>query len=118
MALFSKKQRLESSGHAGDDKLLSIISSRSDLSAPRHWVHYLYFPGEAPARAAAEDAQAAGWNLQRVDEAATQDGSWVVIAERHEVVVDPTSVREARETFESIASRYPGGDYDGWEASL
>jgi len=104
-------------GHAGDDALLAQIASRSDLSAARHWVHYLYCADEPAAHRAAAEIAAAGWELQRVDAAAKGPG-WVVIAERHNAVTSPDAVRAARAFFEAAASRVDGGDYDGWEASL
>ena len=119
MALFRRRNAppLESSGDAADDALLQQIAKRSDLTRPRHWLHYVYFAGEDGARAAAGEAKAAGWTLQTVDVAATGDG-WVVIAEQHGVVLTPSRVAEARDFFQGLAARHAGGDYDGWEASL
>ncbi|KYH46288.1 ribonuclease E inhibitor RraB [Branchiibius sp. NY16-3462-2] len=105
-------------GHAGDDQLLTQLSKESDLGAPRHWVHYLYFADEADARAAAAVVQAAGWELQRVDESAAGGPEWVVIAERNGAITSPEAVHDARVFFEDVARRWPGGDYDGWEASM
>ncbi|UTT61936.1 ribonuclease E inhibitor RraB [Microcella humidisoli] len=107
-----------STGHAGDDQLLEILSERSDLASPRHWVHFLYFPDESSARTAAASVEEAGWALQAVQPAATDNGDWIVIAERHDAVVSPDAVMEARISFESIVAAHPGADYDGWEASL
>lgn len=104
-------------GHEGDDQLLTQLSQMSDLTAPRHWVHYLYFADEASARGAAEVVLAAGWGLQNVAESATGGPEWVVIAERQGAVTSPEAVRDARQFFESVAEQWPGGDYDGWEAS-
>jgi len=104
-------------GHAGDDQLLAQLSQMSDLTAPRHWVHYLYFADEAAARGAAAVVAAAGWELQNVAESAAGGPEWVVIAERHGAVTSPEAVREARRFFDGIARQWAGGDYDGWEAS-
>ncbi|MCW5954569.1 MAG: ribonuclease E inhibitor RraB [Propionibacteriaceae bacterium] len=104
-------------GHAGDDQLLTQLATMSDLTAPRHWVHYLYFPDEVVAHGAAEVVKAAGWELQEVAESAAGGPEWVVIAERHDAVTSPESVRDARVFFEAVAKQWPGGDYDGWEAS-
>ncbi|UOY01148.1 ribonuclease E inhibitor RraB [Blastococcus sp. PRF04-17] len=109
--------RFPTTGHAGDDMLLEQLATQSDLSAGRHWVHYLYVGDEAAARVAAGEIEAAGWVIDRVDEAAEGPG-WVVIAEKHDVVVSPEAVVAARELFEGVAARVPGGDYDGWEASV
>lgn len=108
---------LPTAGHAGDDALLAQIASRSDLDAPRHWVHYLYVQDEPQARNAAQVVAAAGWQIQRVDVAAGGGPGWVVIAEA-QAVTSPAAVREARLFFEGVAATHEGGDYDGWEASL
>ncbi len=118
MRLFSRKPHIPSTGHPGDDQLLATIAARSDLTSPRHWVHYLYFPDEASARKAAESIAASGWKLQYVERAATDDGQWIVVPERHDVVVSPALVEETRVYFEAVAARVPGAEYDGWEASL
>lgn len=123
MPLFSRRPRPSQNrtfhtGHAGDDELLGIIAEQSDLSAPRHWVHYLYFPDERSARSWSQSIESAGWSLRTVARAAVDDGSWVVIPERHDVVLSPDAVRDARVYFDSIAAQVDGADYDGWEASL
>jgi Protein of unknown function (DUF1260). len=104
-------------GHAGDDQLLAQLASMSDLTTPRHWVHYLYFANEDAARGAAVSVSAAGWQLREVAESAAGGPEWVVIAERQNAVTSPEAVRAARNFFEGIARQWPGGDYDGWEAS-
>jgi hypothetical protein len=118
MGLFRRKGTVSfDTGHAGDDQLLTQLASMSDIAAPRHWVHYLYFADEAGARGAAEVVGAAGWDLQNVAESASGGPDWVVVAERHATVTSPEAVRDARAFFESVAKQWPGGDYDGWEAS-
>ena len=109
---------LPSSGHAGDDLLLAEIAARSDLEAPRHWVHYLYLDDETQARGAARVVASAGWVVQEVDVAADGGSSWVVVAEREAAVTTPETVREARRFFEGVAATHGAGDYDGWEASV
>ncbi|HEX6149372.1 ribonuclease E inhibitor RraB [Nocardioides sp.] len=108
---------LPSTGHAGDDALLAQIAAHTDLEAPRHWVHYLYFEDELQARGAAEVIGSAGWQIQRVDVSASGGPDWVVIIETH-AATTPNAVREARLFFEGVAATHAGGDYDGWEASL
>jgi hypothetical protein len=98
--------------------LLAQIAQQSDLATRRHWVHYVYFANESAARAAAAQIIASGWDIQRVDQSADGGPEWVVIAEQHGVVTSPEAVRNARMFFESVAAAHPGGDYDGWEASL
>lgn len=104
-------------GHAGDDQLLRQLAARSDLNQPRHWVHYLYFPDEQQARAAAGDIEYAGWTLTKVGPDPGDGTDWVVIAERH-TATTPQAVKEARQFFERTAHTHGAGEYDGWEASL
>lgn len=119
MRLFGKKPGMPSSGHAGDDAVLhEMVKFGAELTEPRHWVHYLYFPDEDSARSAAESIRSEGWGLQRVDQAADNQDSWVVIAEAHGVIVNPDSAREARGFFERVVAGDPRADYDGWEANI
>jgi hypothetical protein len=120
MRLFGKRlTKPELSGNDADDMTLqAIVSQGGDLTRPRHWVHYLYFPDEEGARVAASRVADAGWSLQLVEQAAVGDGSWIVIPERHDVVVNGAAVRETRAFFEGIVAGVPGADYDGWEASV
>jgi hypothetical protein len=123
VAIFRRTSRrrggsnLPSSGHPGDDELLGQIASRSDIAAPRHWVHYLYLGDETQARSAADVIASAGWDILRIDVAADGGPEWVVIAES-QAVTTPQSVRGARLFFEGVAATHVGGSYDGWEASL
>ncbi len=117
MALFRKKPSGPSTGNDGDDQLLKILQDQhGPADKPRHWVHYLYTADEPSAREASVAIQSAGWGLQRVDVAAQGPG-WVVIAEKHDVVVDASGVSNARRFFDHVANSVAGGDYDGWEAS-
>jgi len=95
-----------------------MISTKSDIDAPRHWVHYLFFPNEPTARQWAQSIAATGWNIQSVHPSSADDGTWVVVPELHAAVLNSEVIRDAREYFEAIASRIEGADYDGWEASL
>ncbi|MCL2785576.1 MAG: ribonuclease E inhibitor RraB [Propionibacteriaceae bacterium] len=109
----------ESSGNADDDEVLkSLLSYGADLTKPRHWDHYLYVSDEASARAVAEKISAAGWALQDVVASNSGDGTWVVIAEQFDAVVNAETVRQAREFFEAVLLGVPGGEYDGWSASI
>jgi hypothetical protein len=123
MALFRRKKQapvapaLASTGHSGDDQLLQLIAADGDINAPRHWIHYLYFPNEQTAREAAEVVESAGWALQQVAESAAGGPEWVVIAERHGAVTIPSEVQAARLFFEGVAHTNGPGEYDGWEAS-
>jgi hypothetical protein len=117
MPLFRKRASLESTGHSGDHQILQILSTQhGPLEKPRHWVHYLYVADEPAARDAEQRVKAAGWQIQRVGEAAKGPG-WVVIAERDGAVLSPEAVKAARAFFEGVAASLDGGEYDGWEAS-
>src|SRR3954447_12684795 len=110
MPLFKKRTSLPSTGHAGDDQLLTILATQhGPLEKPRHWVHYLYVADEPAACDAEQRIRAAGWDIQRVD-AAAQGHGWVVIAERHGVTLSAETVREARNLFEAVAAVAKGGD--------
>ena len=115
MSWFKRRVRIASTGHAGDDQVLAEIARRSDLSKPREWEHFLYFPDEMGARTATQDIQAAGWtvDLDRRDD----DGQWLVIARQHQAVTSPEAVRAARQFFEEVEAAHPGAQYDGWGAT-
>jgi regulator of ribonuclease activity B len=120
VAIFKKRERrgqAYATGHPLDDAQLAEIAARSDLTSPRHWIHYLYCRDEVAARIAAAEVTAGGWEIQGVH-AAAQGPGWLVIAELHGAVTSPAAVRDARSFFESLAARVDGGDYDGWEASV
>ena len=122
MAIFRRKPQptasLVPTGHAGDDELLAQIAQHSDLEAGRHWVHYVYVAHEAAARRAAEQVTAGGWDVQRVDPSADGGSAWVVIAEQRGAVTSPDPGRAPRPLVGSRPASHPGGEYDGWEASL
>jgi hypothetical protein len=117
MGLFSRRAPVSPTGHAEDDELYALIAERSDITAPRHWVHYLYFPDESGARVACAAALDHGWVLQRVGAPAAGE-EWIVIAERRDAVVTPEAIRDARAFFGALAASIRGGEYDGWEASV
>ena len=98
-----------------DDDLLGRLEARTDLGAPRHWMHYLYVADESTARAAADEVLTDGWDLDRVEAA---DRGWVVVAEQHDAVLTPDRVAAARRFFEDLADRCAGGHYEGWKTEL
>lgn len=119
MNWFRRRQRTADTfhtGHEGDDELLAQISQHSNLNIPRHWVHYLYCPGQHAAEQAAHEIHKQGWQIQALEQA-TLESEWVVVAERTHAVISPEAVQEARAFFEAVASRVRG-QYDGWEASV
>ncbi|MFB2584584.1 ribonuclease E inhibitor RraB [Herbiconiux liukaitaii] len=115
MGIFRRGKKTVTPGNPLDDQTLRALGKRSDLTVPRHWIHYIYCADEEGAQVIAAAASQDGWDLQRVDHAASGTG-WVVIAEQRGVVVTPERVQSARAFFEQLALSVPGGDYDGWEA--
>lgn len=94
-----------------------LMEAGADLDNPRHVLHYLYFPDQADALAAAEEAQAEGWQADAREPLPEYPDQWSVVCERDEAVLTADFVRESTDFFESLAARNQG-EYDGWEASL
>ncbi len=97
--------------------LEQLLNAGADLTAPRHVVYYLYFPSEEGATAAAAESTAAGFGTDLRAPTPEADDLWVVVAERHDYVLDLDIVRDNTDWFAELAERH-GGDYDGWEASV
>jgi hypothetical protein len=90
-----------------------LRSVGADLTRPRPIAHFLDFPTEAGARAAAEEIEAGGYDVTvAADES---EGQWSVRAEATRVV-DESTVAVYRPWFERIASAH-AGEYDGWEST-
>lgn len=89
-----------------------LRSVGADLTGPRPIAHFLDFPSEADARAAAEEIDRGGYV---VTVAAEENGTWSVRAEGTRVV-DESTVTVYRRWFERIAAAH-AGEYDGWESS-
>jgi Regulator of ribonuclease activity B len=94
--------------------LRQLAGRGADLSKPRHVVHFLYFPSEADARAAAEACDEGKWTTAVEPPTETID-QWCLKAEAHRTV-GPDTVAAFRAWFEGVASTH-GGEYDGWEAA-
>lgn len=120
VGFFSRKDtvELESTGNARDDEVLRGIASRSDLKAPRDWIHYLYFPDAASASTAADSIAASGWSIRGIGRTDPDDGTWFVDAARYGIVASPRALSDARRFFDSVVAEYPGAEYDGWEATI
>jgi len=88
-----------------------LRSVGADLTRPRPIVHFLAFPSEADARAAAAEIEGGGY----VGTGAAENGTWSVRAEGTRVV-DESTVTVYRPWFERIAAAH-AGEYDGWESS-
>ncbi|MBX9245972.1 ribonuclease E inhibitor RraB [Actinotalea ferrariae] len=100
-----------------DLMLLDAIQKQGgDLLAPRHVLHYLYFASSGAAARARDELVAAGWHAQARDPLSEYPDQWGVVAEQHDVVLEPDFVRTATDLMEAVAAR-GDGEYDGWEAS-
>lgn len=82
-----------------------------DVSRPLMVQHFTYCDDEGGAAALESMATARGWAVTRVDPAYCG-----IVAMRSDQVVTVDVIAQARSFFESIASKVPGGDYDGWTA--
>jgi len=110
-----QRRRTSGTGHPVDIAQLARLRARTDLSLPRHWMHYLYVADEPAARAAAAEVISDGWDLDRVEPVPGSAG-WVVIAEQHDAVLSADRVAAARRFFEGLADRSSGGEYGGWKS--
>ncbi len=94
--------------------LRQLRARKADLTRPRHVIHVVYFDREAEARAAAEEAERAGWNAT-VEAPREPINQWCLTADAMRVV-DATTVPGFRAWFERLAEEHRG-EYDGWEAA-
>jgi hypothetical protein len=98
-----------------DSLALRQLSGRgADLAQPRHVIHFLYFPAEERARAAADAIAEASWTAA-VEPPSETIAEWCVRADGHRTV-GPDTVAAFRSWFEGVAAEH-GGEYDGWEAA-
>jgi len=100
-----------------DRKVLAqLVEQGSDLSKPRHSIHYFYFEDEASARAAAGELERMDFGVsigEKLDED-REPQLWPVTAERRDVI-NRDVIAALRGPLAEIAERH-GGEYDGWEA--
>jgi|SRR5438552_6149822 len=114
MALFRKKSAA-SKADLDAQTLAQLVKAGAVLTNRRNIRHYLYAREEAAATSAVARLEAEGY---RVDSrAAATGGTWLLLAERDEVV-NAATVASARRLFETLAGSMNGGDYDGWEAAI
>ena len=97
--------------------LQQLIGAGADITPPRHVLHYLYFGNREAATAAAVDARAKAFECEVHELIPEQLEQWSLVCERHDVVLDPDTVRGNGDFFDALVARH-GGDYDGWEASV
>lgn len=120
MGLFRRRspQPAPSSGLSPADAELmaQLRKQRTDLTRPRHVLHYSYFPSHDAAQHAATAAGERGWSTEVGEPLEQFPDQWRMRAERPDVVVSDDVVRDSTDFFESLAARH-GGEYDGWEAA-
>jgi hypothetical protein len=93
--------------------LRQLTGRGADLAKPRHVIHFLYFPAETQARAAAEAIEGT-WTTAVQPPTETID-QWCVRADGNRTL-GPETVAAFRTWFETVAAEH-GGEYDGWEAA-
>lgn len=106
-------------GAEGDLVLAQLRALGADLSKPRDVRHYLYFPEDARAQAAADELHELGYEViveLTPGGAETAQNPWCVIASA-ERVADEQTVPAETSRMSDVASRL-AGEYDGWEAAL
>jgi len=110
-----RNQRAPSTPQEADSLALRQLAGRgADLAQPRHVIHFVYFPTEEAARAAADAIAGASWTAA-VEPPSETIAEWCVRADGHRTV-GPETVAAFRSWFEGIAAEH-GGEYDGWEAA-
>jgi hypothetical protein len=92
-----------------------LMQQGADLTKPRHALYYLYFKSEESANAAAAEIGPTGYSCD-VHETPSQPGSWSLICQRDDAVLDPPGVIAADNLFQGVADRHQA-EYDGWEAA-
>ena len=97
--------------------LEQLVKAGADVTEPRHVLHYLYLPDQGSADRAAGEAAARGFEVTVREPLPQYPDQWTLVCERHDVVVDPETVRDSTDYFEALAQSH-GGEYDGWEASV
>ena len=92
-----------------------LMHQGADLTKPRHALYYLYFKTEDAANAGAAEIGPAGYSCD-VHETPNQPGSWSLICQRDDAILDPPGVIAADTLFQGVADRHQA-EYDGWEAA-
>lgn len=109
-----RNQGAPTSPEEADGLALRQLAGRgADLAKPRHVIHFLYFPDEEDARAAAT-AIGDAWTT-KVEPPGETITVWTVKADGNRTV-SPETVAAFRSWFETVAATHDG-EYDGWEAA-
>lgn len=110
--LFRKKKP---SPAAGDAAVIAALKKHGvDLTQRRSVQHYLYFPREDEAQAAAAQLRSDGFDVEV--KPAALGSSWLALA-THNTVVDESTIAALRARFEALVTP-TAGEYDGWEAAV
>jgi regulator of RNase E activity RraB len=102
----------------GDQMVLSrLMEMGSDLSKPRHSIHYFYFEEEASADAAAAELKEIGFDAYTCELLEASNGlKWPVKAEQMRAINEDV-ICALRGPLTELAKRHDG-EYDGWEAQI
>jgi regulator of RNase E activity RraB len=104
-----------SNENEGDRMIIArLVELGSDLSNPRHIVHYLYFQTLEGRLAAQTLLAESGYQTRFGLTIETDVHPWSLIAERNGILNEDSVSRE-RSLMNDIAEKQ-GGYYDGWEA--
>jgi hypothetical protein len=124
MGLFRRKQvdlneRMPGTGIKAKDLLVleQMVKHGAEMSQPRHVLYYLYFPSEARAAEAGDEAKRRLFEVEVGEPGPEQPQTWSLICQRHNFLLDLEAVRVNGDFFDELALRHQG-DYDGWEASI
>jgi regulator of RNase E activity RraB len=92
-----------------------LMKLGSDLTQPRHVIHFSYAPSPEAQASMAGEARDRGFEVEAGEPLPAYPGDWPVRCEQT-VALHPELVRDNTDFFEDLAARH-GGEYDGWEAA-
>jgi len=95
--------------------LKALVEAGSDLSKPHEINHWLYFPSESNARAAAKDLSAAEFSIVAVGQA--EDLTHWRVRILKTIVPTLEDLEQQSAFLETLAQRHDG-EYDGWETQV
>lgn len=95
--------------------LKALAKAGSDLTKPHVFNHWLHFPDETNARAAAKDLASAGFAIDSVEKL-TGAADWRVLTLKT-IIPSLPDVERTSAFLEDLALRHHG-EYDGWETQV
>jgi hypothetical protein len=118
-AAFDPDERSPETGLKYKDLLVlgQLMQAGAKITEPRHAVYYLYFGSPDAADAVARAARERSFTAEVREPLPQYPGQWSVVCDKHGVVLDPATVCDHDDFFESLALAH-GGEFDGWEASV